>query len=70
MKAKTYQIAEMSYDRAAANQLRNDMIQIRDEALKCGAMEWSVVLSHVVAFMAAAIPIMYAEEKIEEKTGA
>jgi hypothetical protein len=42
--------------------LREEMIELRDEALAQGDMNWAVKLSHVVAFMANAIEIVWHEE--------
>lgn len=38
-----------NYDRRSALELRSSMVQLRDAALKEGQMEWSVVISHMIA---------------------
>lgn len=45
---------ETSFTVDDANELREEVIQLRDAALKEGHMAWAVSLSHVVAFMAVA----------------
>lgn len=45
-------MAAERYDHADIEAFREDMIMIRDEALKQGEMEWSIILSHVVKALA------------------
>lgn len=56
-------VAEFPYDRQASLDLRNAIIELRDEALKQGDFEWAVKLSHVVAWMAVAIEKLQPEVK-------
>jgi hypothetical protein len=58
---KTIGTGETEIDKDGAEELREDLIQLRDEALAQGDMDWSVRLSHVVAFMANAIAIVWRE---------
>ena len=51
----------MTYDRAESLALRQEIIELRDEALKQGDFEWSIKLSHVVAWMAKAIEFLQPE---------
>ena len=44
-----------NYDREKSLALRDNLIQLRDAALKNSHMEWSVVLSHLIAWMATTI---------------
>lgn len=44
-----------SYDREKSLELREGLIQLRDTALDHGYMEWAVMLSHVIAWMAQTI---------------
>jgi hypothetical protein len=46
---------ETAYSRQDAEELRNDLITLRDEALRLGAIDMAVKLSHAIAFMARAI---------------
>lgn len=43
------------YDREASLALRAELIELRDEALRQNDFEWSVKLSHVIAWMAVII---------------
>ena len=56
---KTIKAAEMDYAKEDSEELRKEMIFLRDEALKQGDMEWSIKLSHVVAWMAVAMEEIY-----------
>lgn len=58
---KTIGTGDTAIDKDGAVELREDMIELRDEALAQGDMHWSVLLSHVVAFMANAIAIVWRE---------
>ena len=51
MKKFSFEAAEMTYDRLASEALRNEVIQLRDNALSAGAFGVTVVLSHVIAWM-------------------
>ena len=59
---KSYRIADMDYFKSDTEELRNEVIALRDEALKQGDMYWAITLSHVIAFMAVALEEMYKEE--------
>jgi hypothetical protein len=53
----------MAYDRASSQELRSKVIELRDEALKQNDFEWAVNLSHVIAWMACAIDVIYPEQE-------
>jgi hypothetical protein len=53
----------MAYDRASSQELRSKLIELRDEALKQADFEWAVNLSHVIAWMACVIDIVYSEQE-------
>lgn len=59
---KRFLIAGVDYDKETAESLRQQIIDLRDTALKAGYMEWTVMLSHCVAFLAKAIEEMWKEE--------
>jgi hypothetical protein len=50
---------EHNYSKADSEALRETVIKLRDEALLQNDFEWAVKLSHVVAWMASAIEIVY-----------
>lgn len=54
-------IAETDYDKEDCETLRNHIILLRDAALDSGHMEWTVTLSHAIAFMRVAIDNMWKE---------
>jgi hypothetical protein len=58
---KTIGFGDTEIDKEGAEELREEMIELRDEALAQGDMNWSVRLSHVVAFMANAIAVVWRE---------
>jgi hypothetical protein len=45
--------AEMLYGREELESLRDNIIILRDSALKNGDMQWAVILSHNVAVLSA-----------------
>ncbi len=55
MTARPIKVAEMDYDKKESLELRTEMIVLRDEALHQGDFNWSVKLSHVIAWMAVVI---------------
>ncbi len=57
---RTITIAEMEYSADAAENLRCEVIKLRDIALKRGDFITAVLLSHTIAFMHVAIQEMYA----------
>lgn len=56
---KTIRIAEADYTVSDSAQLREDVIKMRDEALQENDFTKAVQLSHVIAFMAIAITVMW-----------
>ncbi len=44
--------AMVRYEKSDVEELRNEVIVLRDEALKQDDFEWAVKLSHVIAAMA------------------
>ena len=55
-------VIEFPYDRKASLDLRNAVVELRDEVLTRGDFEWAVKLSHVVAWMAVAIEKLQPEK--------
>lgn len=62
-KQRMHRIAEMDYAKGDAENLRNRVIALRSAALEQDDFENSVMLSHVVAFMAVAIEQMYGDKR-------
>jgi hypothetical protein len=60
VKQKVLKAAEMDYSKQDSEALRQEMIELRNAALEQGDLEWSVKLSHTVAWMAVAIEEIYA----------
>jgi hypothetical protein len=60
---KTIGFGDTEIDKEGAEELREEMIELRDEALAQGDMNWAVRLSHVVAFMANAITEIWPDSK-------
>lgn len=56
----------MDYGREESMNLRGTIIQLRDTALTNGCMEWAVVLSHVIAWMAVVIDEKWPQEQKSE----
>jgi hypothetical protein len=48
-----FMAAEMLYGREELESLRDNIIILRDSALKNGDMQWAVILSHNVAVLSA-----------------
>lgn len=50
--------AEMTYDVETSEDLRQELIKLRDKSLKANEFHDTIVLSHTIAWMAKAIEVM------------
>lgn len=57
-------VAGMEYDREASEELRAELIALRDDALAQADFEWSVKLAHAVAWMAVAMDQLFGVDKV------
>lgn len=48
---KQFAIGDLHFNPQTVEALRNDLIQMRDHALKASAFDWAVSLSHAIALL-------------------
>lgn len=55
---------ELTFTKASTNELRDNLIVLRDSALQQNEFQWAVLLSHIVVYMKTSIEIIWDDTEI------